>query len=97
MARLDDAALEEALGTLPDWSRDGEVLTRTVRCANWRAAVSLVDAVAEDADRRNHHPDLCITGYRNVSFRLQTHSEGGITPLDLDLAKRIDELAAGEG
>jgi 4a-hydroxytetrahydrobiopterin dehydratase len=92
--RLDDAAIEEALRDLAGWSREGEVLTRTVRCSGWHAAVRLVDAVAVEADRHNHHPDMCVTGYRKVSFRLTTHSEGGITHRDVDLAREIDELAA---
>ncbi len=97
MGKLDDAALAEALLTLPEWSRDGAVLVRTFKRRDWRAAIALVDAVADEADRRDHHPDVCVTGYRKVTFRLTTHSEGGITQRDLDLARRIDELAAPEG
>lgn len=93
--RLDDAALERALADLPDWSRDGIVLQRTIRRADWRAAIRLVDAVADEAERRDHHPDLCVTGYRRVTFRLTTHSAGGITALDLELARAIDRLATG--
>jgi 4a-hydroxytetrahydrobiopterin dehydratase len=96
MARLDDAAIETALRSLPGWSREGDVLVRVLRRRNWRDAIALVDAVAAEADRRDHHPDLCVTGYRTVTFRLTTHSEGGITQRDLDLARRIEELAAGE-
>ncbi len=91
MPPLDDAAIEAALRDLPDWSRDGDVLVRAVRRRDWRAAI---DLVAAEADRRDHHPDVCVTRYRHVTFRLTTHSEGGVTQRDLDLARRIDELAA---
>ena len=94
MPRLDDAALETALRDLPDWSRDGEVLVRTIKRRNWRDAIALVDAVAEEADRLDHHPDVCVTGYRTVAFRLTTHSEGGVTDRDVALARRIEDLAA---
>jgi 4a-hydroxytetrahydrobiopterin dehydratase len=94
VARLDDAALQNALRDLPDWSRDGDVLVRVVKRKNWREAIALVDAVAVEADRRDHHPDLCVTGYRIVTFRLTSHDSGGITRRDLDLARAIDELAA---
>lgn len=94
MAKLDDDAIEAALRELPDWSRDGDVLVRVVKRKDWRNAIALVDAVAAEADRRDHHPDLCVTGYRTVTFRLTTHSAGGITRRDLDLARAIDELAA---
>jgi 4a-hydroxytetrahydrobiopterin dehydratase len=95
--RLSDAAIEEALAGLPGWSRDGHVLARSVRCAGWRAAIRLVDAVADEADRHNHHPDIALTGYRNVEFRLTTHSEGGITHRDVDLAREIEELIPHAG
>jgi len=95
VAKLDDDAIEAALGDLPDWSRDGDVLVRIIKRKDWRAAIAIVDAVAAEADRRDHHPDLCVTGYRTVTFRLTTHSAGGITRRDLDLARAIDELAAG--
>ena len=90
--RLSDAEIDEALAGLPGWSRDGDTLVRSVRCAGWRAAIRLVDAVADEADRHNHHPDITITSYRNVEFRLTTHSEGGITHRDVDLAREIEEL-----
>ena len=96
MATLDDEAIETALRELPDWSRDGEVLVRLVKRKDWLAAIALVDAVAAEADRRDHHPDLCVTGYRTVTFRLTTHSAGGITLRDFDMARAIDELAAGD-
>ena len=94
MATLDDDAIESALRELPDWDRDGEVLVRVVKCEDWLAAIALVDAVAAEADRRDHHPDLCVTGYRTVTFRLTTHSAGGVTRRDFDMAKAIDEIAA---
>jgi 4a-hydroxytetrahydrobiopterin dehydratase len=93
MAILDDAAIDTALRDLPEWSRDGDVLVRTVVRQDWRAAIDLVVAVADEADRRDHHPDICVTGYRRVTFRLTTHSAAGITDRDVGLARRIDDLA----
>lgn len=93
MPSLDDHAIDAALRELPDWSREGDVLVRVVKRKDWRDAISLVDAVAAEADRRDHHPDLCVTGYRTVTFRLTSHDAGGITRRDLDLARAIDELA----
>ena len=95
MPVLDDAALAEAMLDLPDWTHDGPALTRTFRRRDWRDAIALVNAVADEADRRNHHPDVEVTGYRNVTFRLTSHDSGGITKRDVNLARRIDELAAG--
>jgi 4a-hydroxytetrahydrobiopterin dehydratase len=92
---LDDDALAGALQDLPEWSRDGDALTRAFRRRDWLDAIAFVNAVAEEAERRNHHPDVSITGYRNVTFRLTSHDSGGVTKRDVNLAKRIDELAAG--
>jgi 4a-hydroxytetrahydrobiopterin dehydratase len=92
---LDDAALAEALRELPGWARDGNALARTFRRRDWRDAIAFVNAVADEAERRDHHPDISITGYRNVTFRLTSHDSGGITNRDVNLARRIDELAAG--
>jgi 4a-hydroxytetrahydrobiopterin dehydratase len=90
---LDDAAIEAALRGLPDWKREGDTITRTVRRRDWLDAIALLNAVAPEAERRNHHPDVCITGYRDVTFRLTTHSKGGITERDIGLATWIDEQA----
>jgi 4a-hydroxytetrahydrobiopterin dehydratase len=94
MAKLDDSAIDAALALLPDWSREDDVLVRVVKTKDWRAAIALVGAVAAEAERRDHHPDLCVTGYRTVTFRLTTHSAGGISRRDLELARAIDDLAA---
>ena len=91
---LDEAAIEEALRRLPGWERDGDTLVRAYLRRDWLDAIALLDAVAPEAERRNHHPDVAITGYRNVTFRLTTHSKGGITNRDVDLAIWIEELAA---
>lgn len=91
---MDDAAITAALGQLPEWRRDGDALVRTFKRRDWLDAVAFVDRLAPEAERRNHHPDVSITGYRNVTIRLTTHSEGGITRRDVDLATWIEEAAS---
>jgi 4a-hydroxytetrahydrobiopterin dehydratase len=92
---LTDDELAAALRDLPDWTRDGPLLRRSVKVAGFRAAVALVNAVADAAEAANHHPDMCITGYRNVSFELSTHAAGALTRRDIELATEIDRLVAG--
>jgi 4a-hydroxytetrahydrobiopterin dehydratase len=92
---LDDPGVEAALRALPGWARDGKALTRTYQRRDWLDAIAFLDVVAPEAERRNHHPDVSITGYRNVTFRLTTHSKGGITQRDVDLATWIEALATG--
>lgn len=92
MPKLDDGAVAAALEQLPQWSRDGDALVRTYRRRDWLEAIALLDAIAAEAQRRDHHPDVCIEGYNRLTVRLTTHSEGGISRRDVNLATWIEEL-----
>ncbi|HZQ85313.1 MAG TPA: 4a-hydroxytetrahydrobiopterin dehydratase [Acidimicrobiales bacterium] len=92
MATLDDADIEEAVGHL-DWDRDGDELVKVVTKANFAEAMQFVNGVATMAESVNHHPDIAIS-WNKVTLRLSTHSEGGITQADIDLAAGIDGLTA---
>ena len=85
----------EELGTglrrLPDWEGDSSAVRRTVQLETFPAAIALVDAVAVVAQLRDHHPDIDIR-WRTVTFVLSTHSAGGVTAKDLELAGEIDAL-----
>ncbi|WP_016699641.1 4a-hydroxytetrahydrobiopterin dehydratase [Actinoalloteichus spitiensis] len=80
-----------ALGTLPDWRREGSALVRTVELAGFPSAIAVVNRVAEIAENDNHHPDIDIR-YATLTFRLSTHVAGGITASDVSLAEEIDEV-----
>ena len=88
---LTEAAIGSALADLPDWTRDGEAISRSVRCASFREAIALVNAVADVAEAADHHPDIEIV-WRRVTFRLTSKASGGLTQRDVDLAARIDEI-----
>lgn len=87
---LDDEAIAAALRDLPGWQRDGDELVRTAELPSFPAAIGVVARVAEIAEARDHHPDVDIR-WRTLTFRLSTHSAGGITRKDVDLAKAISE------
>ena len=89
-ALLDDAAIDAALTDLPGWARDGDAFVRTAELPTFPIAIGVVARVGEIAESRNHHPDMDIR-WRTVTFRCSTHSEGGITQADVDLAKAISE------
>jgi 4a-hydroxytetrahydrobiopterin dehydratase len=89
--RLDDSALNAALAGL-DWARRGEAIFREFDRGDFAGAIALVDQVANEAERRNHHPDIAVSWSR-VTFVLSTHSAGGITQADIDLARAIDDIA----
>jgi 4a-hydroxytetrahydrobiopterin dehydratase len=93
MTVLSKEELTQALTALPEWSGDPSGIARAVTAPSFLSGIRLVDAVAEVAEASDHHPDIDIR-WRTVTFRLATHSAGGVTELDLALARRIDELAA---
>ena len=79
------------LAALADWRLEGEAITRDYRFGSYLAGIDFVVAVAHQAEAMNHHPDLQI-GWRKVTVTLSTHSAGGITSLDFDLARRMDSV-----
>ena len=89
---LDDATVTEWLNAHTGWRREGETIVREVECETFPAAIDLVREVAGVAEARDHHPDIDIR-WRTVRFALSTHSAGGLTQNDLDLAAEIDALA----
>ena len=91
MALLSDDEIAEALEGR-DWDRDGDAITCERELDDFAAAIAFVDAVAGLAEEADHHPDILVHGYNKVRLTLSTHSEGGITRADLDLAGRIDDL-----
>ena len=92
---LTDDELAHALARLPDWTRQGATLSRTVDVADFRAAVALVNRVADAAEAANHHPDILVHGYRHVTFTLSTHDAAAVTARDVELAAQIDQLVPG--
>jgi 4a-hydroxytetrahydrobiopterin dehydratase len=88
---LDDASLQEWLSTHKEWERDGNSIVRNVTADSFLAGIDLVRRVAAEAERRDHHPDIDVR-WRTVTFRCSTHSAGGLTNADLDLADAIDAL-----
>jgi 4a-hydroxytetrahydrobiopterin dehydratase len=91
--RLSAAQVAQALLQRPAWSGDEAGIERTVTAPSFLDAVRLVDDVADAAEAADHHPDIDIR-WRSVRFALSTHSAGGVTAQDLDLAQTIDRLAA---
>jgi 4a-hydroxytetrahydrobiopterin dehydratase len=90
---LSDDAVTDGLRELPGWTRDGDSLLRTEELPSFPAAIAVVDRVAEQAEQADHHPDIDIR-WRTLTFRLSTHSVGGLTELDLRLAAAISEQIA---
>lgn len=92
MAVLSDDEVREALAELPEWEQADEGITREYVVGNFRDAVALVVRIAFEAEAVNHHPDIDVR-YNRVRLALSTHSEGGVTAKDLELARTVESLA----
>jgi 4a-hydroxytetrahydrobiopterin dehydratase len=93
MPPLADAEIATALAVLPGWGRDGEEIVKTFECSSFPAAIAFVVQIGFLAEKADHHPDLDIR-WRNVKVALSTHSAGGLTNRDFDLAAEIESLGA---
>ncbi len=94
--RLDTEEIDRQLLALPGWTLSGDKLRRTVEAPDFPTAIRLVNEIAEVAEEMDHHPDIDIR-YRTLHFGLWTHTAGGVTQLDVELAHRIDEVARDKG
>jgi len=94
MAVLSDDEVDATAATLNGWQRVDGALVRAVTFPGFLDGIDAVRRVAEHAERADHHPDIDIR-WRTVTFTLVTHSEGGITDQDLQMAKAIDGILSG--
>ena len=94
--RLSDLDIQRALGKLPGWARRGDVLVKTYQFRTFPAGIAFGGRVAEVAERMDHHPDIDIR-HTKVTTTLSTHSAGGITRMDLDLAAEMERLLSEPG
>jgi 4a-hydroxytetrahydrobiopterin dehydratase len=94
---LSEDAIARALEDLPGWQReDDATIARFAKLPSFPEAIAAIDAVAELAESANHHPDMDIR-YNSLKFKLSTHSEGGLTAKDTDLAAKISAVLDARG
>ncbi|MEW5853169.1 MAG: 4a-hydroxytetrahydrobiopterin dehydratase [Myxococcota bacterium] len=94
MELLSDAELDAALAGMPGWRREGRMLVRSVEAPSFLAAVKVLQRVALVAEAREHHPDVDLR-HRTVKLALHTWDAGGITALDVELARALNPLLEG--
>ena len=92
--RLSPDDVRAALSSLPLWSGGEDGIERTLQLPTFRSAVEAISMVADVAEQLDHHPDMDLR-WTKVRVAVVTHSAGGLTQLDLDLARRVDALFPG--
>ncbi len=74
------------------WQSEGDAIVRDLELENFAAAIAAVNRIAAAAEAANHHPDILVHGWNKLRVTLSTHSAGGLTAADFDLAARLDGL-----
>ncbi|HWX86539.1 MAG TPA: 4a-hydroxytetrahydrobiopterin dehydratase [Solirubrobacteraceae bacterium] len=92
MSLLSDSEIETRLSA-SDWRRQGQAIVREWKLEDFGQAIAFVNRVADAAEAADHHPDILVHGWNKVRLELSTHSQGGLTQADFDMAARIGELA----
>ena len=92
MARLSDEEIDERLAGLDGLEREGDAIRRQFELDDFKGSVDFVNRLTPEAEDMNHHPDLEIS-WNKVTVSITTHSEGGLTDNDFELAGRISRLA----
>lgn len=92
MTLLSESEINSKITSMPEWSHDGSAICREFDRGDFVGAVAFVDSLVVPAEEMGHHPDVSIS-WSKVTVRISTHSQGGITDADFELAGRIDKLA----
>ncbi len=92
MALLGSDEIEAELADLPGWERRGDAIVKAFERDDFVGSVRFVDSLVEPAEAIGHHPDVAIS-WATVTVTISTHSEGGLTAADFELAGKIEALA----
>ena len=92
MAPMNDAEIEARLAEHPGWERSGAAIRKSFKRGDFVGSVNFVQRLVEPAEAMNHHPDLEIS-WDTVTVTISTHSEGGLTAADFELAAKVDALS----
>jgi 4a-hydroxytetrahydrobiopterin dehydratase len=91
MPLLEDTEIESRLADLDGWTRAGDAIRKEFKRDDFVGSVKFVDELVEPAEDMGHHPDVEIS-WDTVTVTISTHSEGGLTANDFELAARLDAL-----
>ena len=89
--RLSLSEMDQALAGLPGWKLDGKFIVKKYRFREFLSGVAFVNKIAELSEEKNHHPFIAID-YKLVTLRLTSWNAGGLTDLDVALAKVYNEI-----
>jgi 4a-hydroxytetrahydrobiopterin dehydratase len=92
MSRLTQDQIVKYLTDLEDWSQEENHISKIFQLKDFAEALAFVNKIGAEAEKMDHHPDIFIHSWNKVKITLSTHSEGGITEKDFQLAEKIERL-----
>ncbi len=90
--RANEELIKVALDNLFLWKRDGESIVRDIVASNFAGIIGIVNSIALISETMDHHPNMLIYGWNKLRITISTDDVGGLTRLDFELAKKIDDL-----
>lgn len=91
MTALTNQQILEHLKSLNNWIYVNNSISKEFVFKDFIGAISFVNSVALEAEKMDHHPDILIYGWNKVKINISTHSAGGVTEKDFQLAQKIEE------
>jgi 4a-hydroxytetrahydrobiopterin dehydratase len=88
---LKKSEIISGLGRLEGWKYKARFITKTFEFERFMDGISFIERVAKVAEKQEHHPDIHVR-YTTVTLSIQTHSKGGVTQRDLNLAEAIEAI-----
>jgi len=92
MSILNNDEITKNLSSLSGWLQEEKQIAKQYQFKDFIEALAFVNKVGTEAEKMNHHPDIFIHSWNKVKITISTHSEGGITKNDFQLAQKIEGL-----
>ncbi len=92
MNALSKQEIEKMLGDIPGWKFADNNIGKEFLLNDFKSALAFVNKIGNEAEKMDHHPDIFIHSWNKVKITLSTHSAGGITQNDFNLAKKIENI-----
>jgi 4a-hydroxytetrahydrobiopterin dehydratase len=90
MSLLAQNEITKNISTLSGWMKEGDQIAKQFQFKDFAEALAFVNKVGAEAEKMDHHPDIFIHSWNKVKITISTHSEGGITKKDFQLAEKIE-------
>ena len=92
LEKLTEQQVIEALKELPGWKYDKGSIKKTFKTKNYPATMGFIASLGGFCQKRNHHPDYVTMKFKEVDVSFSTHTAGGITENDIDIARDLEEI-----